>query len=80
MIQSKTSTLIREEKDTLITDWIFSEEVQQILGISRRTLYKYVEQGYLPFSKPTGGRLYFRRSDVFNLISSRMSQNGKQMS
>jgi len=70
MIQSRTSTLMREENDTLVTDWITTEEVIKILGISKRTLYRYVSQGYLPSYKPTGRRLYFRRVDVDNLISS----------
>jgi len=69
MTQSRTSTLMREENDTLVTDWIFSEDVQKILGISTRTLYRYKKEGILPYSKPTGGRLYFKRTDVENLIS-----------
>lgn len=60
---------MREENDTLVTDWIFSEDVMKILGISKRTLYRYVREGILPCYKPTGGRLFFKRSDVENLIS-----------
>ena len=70
MNQSKTPSLMREENDTLVTDWIFSEDVQKILGISQRTLYRYVSEDILPCSKPTGGRLFFKRTDVENLISS----------
>lgn len=69
MNHSTTSTLMREVNDTLVTDWIFSEDVQKILGISKRTLYRYVSEGILPCYKPTGGRLFFKRSDVENLIS-----------
>ena len=60
---------MREVNDTLVTDWIFSEDVMKILGISKRTLYRYVSEGILPCYKPTGGRLFFKRTDVENLIS-----------
>ena len=60
---------MREENDTLVTDWIFSEDVQKILGISKRTLYRYVSEDILPSYKPTGGRLFFKHSDVENLIN-----------
>lgn len=65
---------MREVNDTLVTDWIFSEDVQKILGISKRTLYRYVSEGILPSYKPTGGRLFFKRTDVENLISGNLSK------
>ena len=77
MIHSETPTLIREEKKTLVTDWIFVEDVQRICCVSERTVYRWTKEGILPYSKPTGGRLYFSRTDLDNLIRSRMTNNIK---
>ena len=75
MTHSETPTLIREEKNTLVTDCIFVEDIQRILNVSERTVYRWTKEGILPYSKPTGGRLYFSRTDVDNLIRSRMTDN-----
>ena len=76
-MHSETPTLIREENDTLVTDWIFVEDIQRILNVSERTVYRWTKEGVLPYSKPTGGRLYFSRTDVDNLIRSRMTNKIK---
>jgi len=76
-MHSETPTLIREVNDTLVTDWIFVEDVQRILNVSERTVYRWTKEGVLPYSKPTGGRLYFSRTDVDNLIRSRMTNKIK---
>ena len=75
MTNSETPTLIREENDTLVTDWIFVEDVMRIFHVSERTVYRWTADGVLPYSKPTGGRLYFSRTNVDNLIRSRMTDN-----
>ena len=75
MKHSETPSLMREENDTLVTDWIFVEDVIKIFHTSKRTVYRWTKEGVLPYSKPTGGRLLFSRANVDNLIRSRMSDN-----
>ena len=75
MKYSGTPSLIREENDTLVTDWIFVEDVMRIFHTSKRTVYRWTKEGVLPYSKPTGGRLYFSKTVVDNLIRSRMTNN-----
>ena len=77
MIHSETPTLIREEKNTLVTDWIFVEDIKRIMKVSERTVYRWTKEGILPYSKPTGGKLYFSHTDVDNLIRSRMTNKIK---
>lgn len=76
-MHSETPTLIREENDTLVTDWIFVKDIERIMDVSERTVYRWTKEGILPYSKPTGGRLYFSRTDVDNLIRSRMTNKIK---
>tara|TARA_B110000971_G_C19501382_1_gene273281 strand:- start:235 stop:453 length:219 start_codon:yes stop_codon:yes gene_type:complete len=71
---------MREENDTLVTDWIFVEDVMQIFKISKRTVYRWKDEGVLPYSKPTGGKLLFSRAIVDNLIHSRMTINTRRSS
>lgn len=48
------------------------QEVLELLGVSRSTLYKLSASGKIPHYKPTGGKLFFKRTELINWIS----QNG----
>ena len=50
MTHSETPTLIREENDTLVTDWIFVEDVMRIFHVSERTVYRWTADGVLSYS------------------------------
>lgn len=45
------------------------KEVLELLGISRSTLYKLSASGKIPHYKPTGGKLFFKRTELFDWIS-----------
>ena len=51
------------------------KEVLELLGVSRSTLYKLSASGKIPHYKPTGGKLFFKRTELINWIS----QNGISM-
>ena len=52
--------------DTMENELMTVEDVCALLKISKSQLYKLTSNFRIPFSRPTGGRLYFRRSDVLN--------------
>lgn len=60
--------LMREENYTYATDVIVTEDVMEILHCSKRTLYRHRKNGTLRSIRPTGGRLFFFRSDVERLL------------
>lgn len=45
-------------------NWYRTEEACKILGYSKWHLYRLVKDGRLSSSKPNGGRLFFRKSDI----------------
>ena len=51
-MHSETPTLIREEKNTLVTGWIFVEDIQRILNVSERTVYRWTKEGNSPTLSP----------------------------
>lgn len=45
--------------------WLSVEEAAEYLGVSRRAIHKYVQQGRLAaFKAPIGGRTLFKREDL----------------
>ena len=40
------------------------EQARQLLQVSKSTLYKLTFRRAIPFTKPGGGKLYFKRSDL----------------
>ena len=49
-------------------DWLSVTDVMELLSISRRTVYRYVELGYLPKRVLPGKLIRFARSDVMALL------------
>jgi MerR family transcriptional regulator, repressor of the yfmOP operon len=43
--------------------WLTSDEVCHLLGISKRTLQNYRNNGILPFSQ-IGRKIYYKASDI----------------
>lgn len=46
------------------------EEAAQLLGVSKSTMYKYLNTRKLSYSKPTGKILFFRKEDIYDFITS----------
>ncbi len=49
------------------TEWLTSEEVCQMLKISKKTLQNYRDKGIIPFSK-IANRTYYKRADIENCL------------
>ena len=41
-----------------------SQEAAEFLSLSLQTVYNYVNKRKIPCYKPSGGRVYFRRSEL----------------
>jgi hypothetical protein len=52
-------------------DWLDQQEACTFLNISKRTLEYYREQGLLPSSR-IGGKIYYRRSDIEQRLTSNL--------
>jgi excisionase family DNA binding protein len=65
-------TQIEKKLSTPITDAIIQENKQvfnstaaaEYLGVAKPTLYSYVSSRKIPFSKPTGKRIFFQKEKL----------------
>lgn len=44
------------------------EECRQYTGYSKSQLYKLTSTGMIPFYKPTGGSIFFKRSEIDDFL------------
>jgi excisionase family DNA binding protein len=51
------------------------KEIIELLGVSRSTLYKLSASGNIPHYKPTGGKLFFKRTEVLDWVKKRVVDN-----
>ena len=49
-------------------EWLSVNDVMEVLSISRRTVYRYIELGHLPKRSLPGGGARFARTDVLALL------------
>jgi hypothetical protein len=54
--------------DTLLEEWIDSQDVMQALHISPRTLQTLRSNGILPYSR-IGSKIYYLRRDILKILS-----------
>lgn len=48
-----------------IQDTVFDfEQAKKYLGVSTSSLYKYTHEKKIKYSRPNGGKIYFKRSDL----------------
>jgi len=40
------------------------EDVQQILGIGKSLMNKYIANGYISYSRPDGDKMFFSQADI----------------
>ena len=50
-------------------EWIDTQEVCEMLHISKRTLQNYRDRGLIPYSS-IDGKMYYRYRDILNILES----------
>jgi excisionase family DNA binding protein len=63
-IEKKLSSLITETKTPDNRNVFNSTAAAEYLGVAKPTLYSYVSSGKIPFSKPTGKRIFFQKEKL----------------
>lgn len=68
-ILDEMKTIKREitPQELLKDNWIGGIEVQTLLHISEKTLYRHRRSGKLPYSR-IRGKIYYKQSDIRNLL------------
>ena len=86
MTQSEEILLeLKELKNLLQIDSILKkeiinlEEAAQLLGVSKSTVYKYLNTRKLSFSKPTGKILFFRKEDIYAFITANKYESREEL-
>lgn len=68
MLKEILAHLEKRNEDELLKDrWLDSNEVCELLKISKRTLYRYLEKGKISYSR-VEQKIYFRSSDIERLL------------
>lgn len=68
---------IKEKQEFLNKKLITLKEITQIFKISKPTVYKWERMGYLPPSIKIGGRVYYYRSEIEELLTKKDFNHGK---
>jgi excisionase family DNA binding protein len=63
------SALITKQNYTLREQILTSREVEDILSVSKDTLNRYCMNNQIPYHRPTGGKRYFKQSDVRDFLN-----------
>jgi len=63
------SELMTQQKNTLREHILTSREVENILQVSRDTLNRYCMNNQIPYHRPSGGKRYFKLSDVTDYLN-----------
>lgn len=67
-LADKTENLCRNTGDKSLQKWLDNQEVCQLLGISKRTLQTYRDNGTLPYTQ-INHKIYYRPQDVEQAIN-----------
>jgi len=67
---------IKEKKELLTKELITLKEITKIFQITKPTAYKWMKCEILPTPLKIGGKLYFRRKNIEEMIS-KNNNNGK---
>jgi excisionase family DNA binding protein len=68
------SELITKQNHTLREHILTSREVENILQVSRDTLNRYCMNNQIPYQRPSGGKRYFKLSDVTDYLNRNRSE------
>ena len=66
--------LITKKNYTLREQILTSREVEDILSVSKDTLNRYCMNNQIPYHRPTGGKRYFKQSDVRDFLNRNRSE------
>lgn len=69
----RVETLCRNSGDKVLKEWLDNQEVCEILGISKRTLQSYRDNGILQFSQ-IGHKMFYRSEDVQRVLTKLISR------
>ena len=64
---------IQHGKETKKTNWLTLGEAQALLGVSRKTLYRYMDRKLLEYRKAANGRRYLSEEQVNTFIGQQMA-------
>lgn len=67
-LANRTEDLCRNIGDKSLQKWLDNQEVCQLLGISKRTLQTYRDNGTLPYTQ-INHKIYYRPQDVEQAIN-----------
>lgn len=67
-LADKTEDLCRNTGDKSLQKWLDNQDVCQLLGISKRTLQTYRDNGTLPYTQ-INHKIYYRPQDVEQAIN-----------
>lgn len=67
-LADKTENLCRSTGDKSLQKWLDNQDVCQLLGISKRTLQTYRDNGTLPYTQ-INHKIYYRPQDVEQAIN-----------
>ncbi len=56
-----------------------AQDTCKYLKISKSSLYKMTSKKKIPFSKPNGGKMYFRKEDLDNWMLSNKSNSTEEV-
>jgi len=66
-----------EKKQVLKDKLVTLKEITQIFKISKQTVYKWIKSNVLPPSLKVGGRVYFKKEEINDLITKENRENEK---
>jgi len=67
---------LNEHSQPKESEWMDVSEVCQALKVSKRSIFNYINQGYLSFSHLAGRKkLFFKREDVVKMISNHYTKS-----
>lgn len=64
MLETSNTSGCTGQNMPLKTELLTSQQTAEYLGISMAQLYKLTSSRTIPFYQPTGGKLYFNRTEV----------------
>ncbi len=73
LIDSVKSMIEVEEKPMTF------DEAKAFLQVSSSTLYKLTHKKQMPFTKPNGGKVYFKKSDLITWMNSNTVKSADQI-
>ena len=68
--------MLKESNLSCVGKWLGGDQVTKMLGVSRRTLQNYRDNGILPYSA-VGGKFYYGIKDIEDLMLKNYVSTGR---